>query len=115
MLTMSRSGITSFAVALVMVATVMVRRQSGASRRALAFGYLVFLVIAVVSWVGLDQPVGDSRRWTSTASTNARPLAAEGRLLLGIPILLAILAFCWEVRRRLRGNGAGGHRAAVDG
>ncbi len=35
-LTMSRSGIMSFAVALVMVATVMVRRQSGASRRALA-------------------------------------------------------------------------------
>ncbi len=147
-LTMSRSGITSFAVALVMVATVMVRRQSGASRRELAFGYLVFLVIAVVSWVGLDQLVvrfsemdinsinerpaiwadtiriakdfwltgtglntyGVSTLFYQTASPGQQlreahsdylELAAEGGLLLGLPIVLAILAFCWEVRRRL--------------
>ncbi len=36
-------------------------------------------------------------------------LAAEGGLLLGVPIVLAILAFCWEVRRRLRGDRTGRH------
>lgn len=41
-LTMSRSGITGLAVALVIAGTVMARRQTGASRRALAVGYLVF-------------------------------------------------------------------------
>jgi O-antigen ligase len=54
-LTMSRSGMMGLAVAAVLAGTVMARRQSGASRRALTVGYLVFVVIVVVSWVGLDQ------------------------------------------------------------
>ena len=110
-------------------------------------GYLVFLVIAVVSWVGLDQIVARFAQMDPT-SINERPaiwadtiriakdfwltgtglntygvstlyyqtavpgqhlaeahsdylqLAAEGGLLLGIPIVLTIVAFAWEVRRR---------------
>lgn len=56
-LTMSRSGIMACAAALLIAGTVTARRQSSASRRTLTVGYLVFLVIAVVSWVGLDQIV----------------------------------------------------------
>ncbi len=148
-LTMSRSGITGLAVGLVIAGTVMARRQSGTSRRALAVGYLVFLVIAVVSWVGLDQIAarfaatnsvtagGRFAIWADTiriandfwltgtglntygistlyyqtafpeqhlreAHSDYLQLAAEGGLLLGIPIVMTFLVFGLEVRRRLR-------------
>lgn len=54
-LTLSRSGITALAAALLIAGTVMARHQTGTSRRALTVGYLFFLVVAVVSWTGLDQ------------------------------------------------------------
>jgi len=148
-LTMSRSGIMACAAALLIAGTVAARRQSGASRRSLTVGYLVFLVIAVVSWVGLDQIVARFAEMDPT-SINERPaiwadtiriardfwltgtglntygvstlyyqtavpgqhlaeahsdylqLAAEGGLLLGIPIVITIVALAWEVRRRFR-------------
>lgn len=148
-LTMSRSGITACAFALVIAGSVTVRRQVGASRRTLAVGYLVFLVVGVVSWVGLDQiatrfaqmdPTSINERpaiWADTiriardfwltgtglntygvstlhyqtaipgqhlaqAHSDYLQLAAEGGLLLGIPIVVTILAFVLEVRRRFR-------------
>jgi O-antigen ligase len=148
-LTLSRSGIMGLALAVMLVATVMVKRQAGTSRRVVATGYLVFLVMAVVSWVGLDQIVARFGQ-VDLADINQRPaiwadtlrivqdfwltgtglntygvstlfyqtsvpgqhlreahndylqLAAEGGLLLGVPILITIAAFCREVRRRLR-------------
>jgi O-antigen ligase len=148
-LTMSRSGILACAAALLIAGTVITRRQSGASRRTLTAGCLVFLVIAVVSWVGLDQIVARFAQMDPT-SINERPaiwadtiriakdfwftgtglntygvstlyyqtavpgqhlaeahsdylqLAAEGGLLLGTPIVMTIVAFAREVRRRFR-------------
>jgi O-antigen ligase len=148
-LTMSRSGITAFAAALVISAVFAARRQDGMPRRTLAMGYLVFLVVAVVSWVGLEQivarfgqmdPTSISERpaiWADTiriakdfwltgtglntygvstlfyqtavpglhlreAHSDYLQLAAEGGLLLGIPIISTIVAFALEVRRRFR-------------
>jgi hypothetical protein len=146
-LTMSRSGMMAGTAAIVIAGMVATRRQSGAARRTLTVGYLVFLVIAVVSWVGLDQiatrftemdPTSISERpavWADTiriakdfwltgtglntygistpfyqtsvpglhlreAHSDYLQLAAEGGLLLCIPILLTIVAFALEVRRR---------------
>jgi putative inorganic carbon (HCO3(-)) transporter len=148
-LTMSRSGIIACAAALLIAGTVTSRRQTGASRRTLTVGYLVFLVIAVVSWVGLDQivtrfghmdPSSIHERpaiWADTiriakdfwltgtglntygistlyyqtavpglhlreAHSDYLQLAAEGGLLLAAPIVLTIVAFAFEVRRRFR-------------
>jgi putative inorganic carbon (HCO3(-)) transporter len=144
-LTMSRSGIVALAAGLLIAATIMTRRQSGMSRRALTVGYVAFVVITVVSWVGIDQLAA---RFAQVGSINERPaiwadtirivkdfwltgtglntygvstlsyqtsvpgyhlreahsdylqLAAEGGLLLGIPIVITMLAFAWELRVR---------------
>lgn len=148
-MTMSRSGMMAGAVAVLIAGAVAVRRQSSGSRRTLVVGYLVFLVLAVVSWVGLDQIAARfgeidltsiSERpaiWADTiriiqdfwltgtglntygvstlfyqtsvpgqhlreAHNDYLQLAAEGGLLLGIPIVLTIVAFALEVRRRFR-------------
>lgn len=148
-LTMSRSGMMAGAAAVLIAGAVAARRQSGASRRTLVVGYLLFLVLAVVSWVGLDQiaarfaemdPTSISERpaiWADTiriakdfwltgtglntygvstlfyqtsvpgqhlreAHSDYLQLAAEGGLLLGIPIAFTIVAFAFEVRRRFR-------------
>jgi hypothetical protein len=53
-LTMSRSGMLALLAAMVAAVMIMGRRQSATSRRA-AVGYLICLMVAVVSWVGLDQ------------------------------------------------------------
>ena len=148
-LTMSRSGITACAVALLAVGVVAVRHESGASRRLFAAGYLAFLAITVVAWVGLDQ-IAARFADVDVANINQRPamwadtmriakdfwltgtglntygistifyqtsvpdahlreahndylqLAAEGGLLLGLPVILVIVAFSREVHRRLR-------------
>jgi len=148
-LTMSRSGMMAGVAAILVAGAVAAKRQKGASRRTLTLGYLAFLVIAVVSWVGLDQisarfaemdPSSINERpaiWADTiriakdfwltgtglntygvstmyyqtsipgqhlqeAHSDYLQLAAEGGLLLGIPITLTIAAFAWEVRRRFR-------------
>ena len=148
-LTMSRSGIMAGAAALVIAGTVTARHQTGTSRRTLAIGYLMFLVLAVILWVGMDQiaarfaemdPSSINERpaiwadairvikdfWVTGTGLNtygvdslvyqtAAPgkhvaeahndylqLAAEGGLLVCTPIFITILAFGWEVRRRLR-------------
>lgn len=53
-LSMSRSGITCFAIALVLSGWVMTRRQTVGSRRVLTTGYLVFVLCVAIGWVGVD-------------------------------------------------------------
>ncbi|MEO8678475.1 MAG: O-antigen ligase family protein [Vicinamibacterales bacterium] len=148
-LTVSRSGIMGFVVALLLVGTVMARRQSSISRRALVIAYLTFLLVAVVSWVGLDliaarfaqmDPGSINERpaiWADTlriardfwltgtglntygvstlfyqtsvpglhlneAHNDYLQLAAEGGVLLCLPIACTIGAFAWSVRKRLQ-------------
>ena len=148
-LTMSRSGMMAGMAAILVAAAVAAKHQKGASRRTLTLSYLGFLIIGVVSWVGLDQitarfaemdPTSINERpaiWADTivivkdfwltgtglntygistlfyqtsvpgkhlgeAHNDYLQLAAEGGLLLGIPIGMTIAAFAWEVRRRFR-------------
>lgn len=56
-MTISRSGITCFAAALVLAALGLARRQSQSSRRTLLVTYLGFLALVSVSWAGLDAVV----------------------------------------------------------
>jgi len=53
-LTMSRSGVTSFALAMTLTGAMVARRKWTGGRSAVALAYLGFLVIVVVSWVGAD-------------------------------------------------------------
>jgi len=100
-LTMSRSGIMACAAALRIAGTVTARRQSGASRRTLSVGYLVFLVIAVVSWVGLDQIVARFAQMDPT-SINERPAIWADTIGL-VAIALQSIA---EFSLQLPGNAA---------
>lgn len=146
-LAMSNSGITCLAFALVALGWFVVRKQATASRRLLASGYLVFVLIVAVGWVGIDT-VGQRFYAASWATASGRlgiwidtmhivqdfpltgtglgtwpvaileyqtedgtylqahsdylQLAAEGGLLLGLPIAIAIFFFVREVRRRFR-------------
>jgi putative inorganic carbon (HCO3(-)) transporter len=52
-MTMSRSGITALALAIAIMGAFVMRRQR-TTRRAVAIGYLVLLVIVVVGWAGVD-------------------------------------------------------------
>ena len=52
-MTMSRSGITALALAIVVMGAFVMRRQR-TTRRAVAMGYLLLLVIVVVGWAGAD-------------------------------------------------------------
>jgi O-antigen ligase len=148
-LTMSRSGMIAGVAAILVAGITASKRQSGVSRRALTIAYLVILVAAVMSWVGLDQistrfaevdPTSIYERpaiWADTiriakdywltgtglntygvstlyyqtsapgqhlreAHSDYLQLAAEGGLLLCIPIAITIAAFVWEVRKRFR-------------
>jgi putative inorganic carbon (HCO3(-)) transporter len=53
-LTMSRSGIAATMLALVLTNVVALRRLGTTTRRTIATGYLVFVVILVTAWVGVD-------------------------------------------------------------
>jgi hypothetical protein len=148
-LTMSRSGMVALLVAMVIAGAKMASRQSGTPRRAMAIGYLIFVLVAVVSWVGFDQiatrfadvNVGSNYErpaiWADTirivedfwltgtglntygvstlvyqtaapeqhlreAHSDYLQLAAEGGVLLGIPILLSGLAYVHLLRKRFR-------------
>lgn len=148
-LTMSRSGMICMTAALLMSAAMTVRHQRDAPRRAISIGFLAFVFVVVVSWVGLDQIAArfaerteDSRGnrvaiWSDTirivqdfwltgtglntygtstlyyqtvlptehlreAHNDYLQLAAEGGLLLVIPVGLSIGALIVDIRRRLR-------------
>lgn len=148
-LTMSRSGMLSLAVAFTFASTVMARRQTGRMRRAVSVAFILFIVMTVVLWVGLET-LQNRFSETSLEEINRRPaiwadtirivedfwltgtglntygistllyqkalpglhvreahndylqLLAEGGVMLGAPIALALFAFAFEVRRRLR-------------
>lgn len=146
-LTLSRSGISCFLAALVLVSSVVVRKQTVRSRRAVAGGYLLLVATVTMLWAGLDEVVGrfadpgardlsgrlaiwiDTIRivhdfplagtglntygvatlfyQTAIPQTHLREahndylqLAAEGGLLLGVPIVVAIAIFVRDVSRR---------------
>ena len=54
-LSLSRSGITCLAFALVVLGWLAMRRNATVSRRLLATGYVVSVLIAAVGWVGIDR------------------------------------------------------------
>jgi O-antigen ligase len=51
-LTMSRSGVSAFALAVALTGAFVARRRWSAARAATAFAYLAFLVIVAVGWAG---------------------------------------------------------------
>ena len=61
-LTMSRSGISALALALAVTGFFAMRRMHDRSRKVLAVGYLVLLVVLVGGWVGVETLV---TRWKS--------------------------------------------------
>jgi O-antigen ligase len=67
-LTMSRSGILGFALALVFAGVPMAWRQATGSRRMVVVAYLVFLVSVIVMWVGTDRLAA---RFTATRGNDA--------------------------------------------
>ena len=147
MLTMSRSGITAFAVSLMLTGWLVSRGFDGTSRRAAIAAYLALLIITTVGWVGADAIVDrfSQANWSefnnrhgawadavtvissfpyAGTGLNTYPvaarfyqqhdlgvffgeahndylqLAAEGGLLLVLPVLVCIGLFLLEVRRR---------------
>jgi O-antigen ligase len=56
-LTMSRSGILGLLAALVISGWFIARRQAAGSRRTIAAGYLVFVVLVAAGWTGFDRIV----------------------------------------------------------
>jgi hypothetical protein len=53
-MTLSRSGITCFTIALALTGLAVARRQAKRSRRAVLAGYLLFLVVLSIGWAGVD-------------------------------------------------------------
>ena len=148
-LTLSKSGITCLALALVALGWLAMRRNAAVSRRLFATGYVVFVLIVAVGWAGIDavgqeffgaswsDASGRLEIWRDTAHivedfsltgtglgtyatailgyqnyeldgrwleahNDYLQLAAEGGLLLGVPIVIAMFFFVREVRRRFR-------------
>ena len=148
-LSLSKSGITCLAFALVALSWLAMRRHATVSRRLLGAGYVVSVLIAAVGWVGIDtvgrrffaaswsDVSGRLGIWRDTvhivqdfplagtglgtyataipgyqnyeldggwleAHNDYLQLAAEGGLLLGVPVVIAMFFFVREVRRRFR-------------
>jgi len=53
-LTLSRSGISCFLLAMVLSAFHVLRRQTSAAKGRLLGAYLALVVVAAVAWVGID-------------------------------------------------------------
>ena len=147
-LTLSRSGLVSLVVALVLCGWAGVRRRRGGIARPLVVAFVMLALFVAVDWAGLDKVVarfdaadtaGLSGRipiWRAATSMAADfwgtgsglntygiatlfypavvpahhlreahndylQLAVEGGVLMGVPILIAIVGFVIAVRRRL--------------
>ena len=147
-LTLSRSGLVSLVVALVLCGWAGVRRRRGGIARPLVVAFVMLALFVAVDWAGLDKVVarfdaadtaGLSGRipiWRAATSMAADfwgtgsglntygiatlfypavvpahhlreahndylQLAVEGGVLMGVPILIAIVGFIIAVRRRL--------------
>jgi len=57
-MTLSRSGITCFAIALALTGLAIARRQAKRSRRAVLATYVLFLGVLAIGWAGLDAVAG---------------------------------------------------------
>jgi len=148
-MSLSRSGIACFAIAIILSAFMVTRRQATSSKRAVAAGYLAFVLIVAVGWAGVDAVAkrftaaswddigGRLGAWHDTlriakdfpltgigintfgeamldyqtkyldkhfgeAHNDWLQLVAEGGLLVGLPILVTLILFIREVRRRFR-------------
>jgi len=147
-LSLSRSGMLSLVVALLLCGVAAIRRQQGALGRSVIIGGLAFLSVIIVTWAGTETiaarfAVADTvdlggrlRIWqgglgilrdfwltgsglntygvatlfypatvaghrVGEAHNEYLQLAVEGGLLLGIPVLVAIVTFALMIRRRL--------------
>lgn len=146
-LTMSRSGMSALALALVLTGWFVTRGDGSRSRKAASGAYLAVVTVTLVMWVGADvitarfsnanwsefnnrrgawadawnvasafplagtglNTYGTVSRFYQTHDLNSYygeshndylQLAAEGGLLLGVPLLFCLAAFVREVRRR---------------
>jgi O-antigen ligase len=100
-LTMSRSGITSFAVAVAMTGVFVVRRQWGRSRTTIAVAYLLLLPAVAFGWAGADLIASrfsgadwsdlNARRgaWADAVAVSSRfPLTGTGLNTYGVATVL---------------------------
>ena len=100
-LTMSRSGVASLAVAMAITSAFVVRRRWTGGRARVAFAYLLFLIVVVSSWVGADAIASrfsntdwadvNARRgaWADAADIRARfPYAGTGLNTYGVATIL---------------------------
>ncbi len=148
-LTLSRSGIIGFLVAIAISSFVVIRRHTPRSKRVVNLAYLVLLAALTLSWVGFDaiahrfaevegsELAGRLPIWTDTldvvrdfpltgtglntygtsmlvyqrhdlesqaveAHNDYLQVAAEGGVLLGIPVVALLFLLVREVRRRFR-------------
>jgi O-antigen ligase len=144
-MSLSRSGILGFVLALAIAGWFVRRRETVASRRALVLAYIVLVVLVAISWTGTARIAGrftapdtltldgrlatwrdaahivelfplvgtglntygsaalfyqtiDLARYYNAAHNDYLQLAAEGGLLLGLPILLLVGVFVRDVR-----------------
>jgi O-antigen ligase len=145
-LTLSRSGLTAFAAAILIAAWAVAKRQTTWHRRTVAIAYMMFVFVMALGWAGVDvvarrfvgpwQTVGgrlgiwqDALHMASdfrltgvginafgeamldyqttamdlhfdAAHNDWLQLAAEGGLLVGIPVLVAFILLVREIARR---------------
>ncbi len=85
-MTLSRSGITCFMIALAISGVAVVRHQVGRSTRAFVVSYLVFVAILTVSWAGVD---------AIAARFQGGDWTLEGRLFAWKDALRIFRAFPW--------------------
>jgi len=150
LMTRSRAGLAAFAVAGLLLATVVARRQTTRRARTLVVGVTVLLLAATAAWAGVDVMTSKFtetksqgsyaarlQAWTDTrhivqdfaligtgldtygtammqyqsnqqlahfqeAHNDYLQIAAEGGLLLGVPVLFTLGVFVRDVRRRFR-------------
>jgi len=150
-LTMSRSAISAFALAIVITGWFWTTGNSTASRKAVGTIYLLLLVAVVIAWIGADVIFAQfsGARWAefngrrgawadarrvvsffplvgtglntygsamllyqryglgqhySAAHNDYLQLAAEGGVLLSVPVLIFVLALARTVRRRFQAD-----------
>jgi hypothetical protein len=86
-LTLSRSGISGFLLAVAISAWVVLRRHTQGSKRAVTLAYLVLLVVLTVSWVGFDALV---RRFAEAEDSKL-----GGRLPIWTDTMKVVRDFPW--------------------
>ena len=78
-LTLSRSGISGFLLAISVSAFVVLRKQTTAARRSVSVGFLLVLLVVGIGWVGVDA-VGNEFAMAPWGSLNGRVTAWQDGL-----------------------------------